>query len=515
MISMKKRLCFVFALVLVLESAILDCHASSSLDTYTHIYAYPIKSVSMTDLSGALSVGGEVLDDLLYPSGMVLPTKYWDFFMMGSLADYSYTMCDNVYRFMRANWPTEDGYYTYAEYEAADLFYAIYAWSSSLSAWDTGAISKSFQDLFVTWGTSDFINVPDAILYPTEEFVRLYLEYSDTFNTYGNLEDERDVTYSSDYINVCQSGFEDGKYYALTFGYAGNIAYRLKNISLGRDDTTGIVGESDAFLNRIAYSLDIGLTLIPSENNYFTQDSIKEYCGFVDLLAGQGNYLNEFVEEDCYGVANSDGLIMPSTVSGVHSLNQYWRLWALDSPSEEDVVASGLLNSERLIGKVFDYYTYDWEQYYIAMGYEGQDLANALASVNSTIAGDLEPLQSSSVSESPSVDEGVSDFGDVEESASLEDVNGSSTLVGSESPIDYDVKGSSTGTSYQSISKVDKPLSAFDSGYTSEDVTDKTYGVSDIVTIACVVIVIGLLSGICISDWWKKRQDNIFPWKRR
>lgn len=80
----------------------------------------PVKYVSFDDITCVSTP--EELEDLLYPSGMELPTKYLDLYMFAESQLESVIISPTTYDFLKSNYPVDDGAYTWAEYYAAQLY---------------------------------------------------------------------------------------------------------------------------------------------------------------------------------------------------------------------------------------------------------------------------------------------------------------------------------------------------------------------------------------------------------
>lgn len=114
--------------IMIWEPVFHDADDSSYPHSPLTISLTPIslKHVTFDEIKQAAADGD--VDRAIYPSGMDLPTKYWDAFMF---SEWGYTqeyVPYQVVNFLKKNWPTEDGTYTYAEVYSAVMFYAMYSW---------------------------------------------------------------------------------------------------------------------------------------------------------------------------------------------------------------------------------------------------------------------------------------------------------------------------------------------------------------------------------------------------
>lgn len=108
---MRAKLFFTMLLVVVLSVVTADAANSVVVD---------VKPVTVEMLLAADDVSD--LEDILYPSGLSLPTNYIDFYMFADVGDESITVSDTTYEFLLENFPSADGLYTWAEYYSAQVY---------------------------------------------------------------------------------------------------------------------------------------------------------------------------------------------------------------------------------------------------------------------------------------------------------------------------------------------------------------------------------------------------------
>lgn len=140
-----------------------------------------IKIVSPT-LDELLAPGAD-LEALLYPSGLKLPTKYMDLLMFAPTNSSSMVVGETV-NFLKTIAPNATGEYTFAEYEAADVYLAICRlYVAEEGSTKTGdALRNLDTNTTVNWMT----NVTNATLGDYSRLVALISNYKELLTSYGD-----------------------------------------------------------------------------------------------------------------------------------------------------------------------------------------------------------------------------------------------------------------------------------------------------------------------------------------
>lgn len=195
-----------------------------------HVGRYPSKP----DASGikivspsldALLAPGANIEALLYPSGLKLPTKYMDLLMVAP-TNSSSTIVGETANFLRTIAPNNTNEYTFAEYEAADIYLAmcrLYAQEKGES--QTGDALKNLDvNTTVNWMN----NVTNATIADYGRLVALITNYKSILEAYGSgasigsHAQYRDLT--SDHKSIYYSFGDLKAYGTLADGTASNDA---------------------------------------------------------------------------------------------------------------------------------------------------------------------------------------------------------------------------------------------------------------------------------------------------
>ena len=115
-------------LILLLLTAICVATPVSAVSTFDSdtLYNVDVLPVSFEQI---LDADSQHLDQLLYPSGMELPTKYQDIMMF---AEYNAPVAvyGDTLNFLHENFQTEGDKYTFAEIQTAQMYLAVHDWST-------------------------------------------------------------------------------------------------------------------------------------------------------------------------------------------------------------------------------------------------------------------------------------------------------------------------------------------------------------------------------------------------
>lgn len=146
----------------------------------TRIDTNGIKIVSPT--IDQLTAPGADIEALLYPSGLQLPTKYMDLLMCAP-TNSSAAVTGETVNFLKTIAPTATGEYTYAEYEAADMFLAICRlYLQEAGETQTGDALKNLdQNTTVNWTN----NITDARVSDYTRLVSLLTNYKSILESFG------------------------------------------------------------------------------------------------------------------------------------------------------------------------------------------------------------------------------------------------------------------------------------------------------------------------------------------
>lgn len=116
----------VLCLILVVLSVFFAVSAEETgvVEEYTNIR---VKEVSFDQIYQAVEEGN--VDRLLFPTGMEIPTKYFDLLMFRDGTGDSLRVPSYTYQYLCTNWPSEDGTYTVAEVRSVVILYSLFEMS--------------------------------------------------------------------------------------------------------------------------------------------------------------------------------------------------------------------------------------------------------------------------------------------------------------------------------------------------------------------------------------------------
>lgn len=119
----QRALCILFCTILLVQPTVLaGAMEPPTIDWVT----LELRDVNYSDVRQALERGQ--VDGVLYPSGMDLPTKYWDIYMFATTTGMTMPVPRQVATMLELNWPVEGGKYTYAEVLSCCIYYSLYTW---------------------------------------------------------------------------------------------------------------------------------------------------------------------------------------------------------------------------------------------------------------------------------------------------------------------------------------------------------------------------------------------------
>lgn len=219
-----------------------------------------VKIVSPS-LDSLLAEGAD-LEALLYPSGLKLPTKYMDLLMCAPV-NSSTNVIGETANFLKTIAPNSTGQYTYAEYEAADIYLAMCR--CYLQEEGESLTGDALKNLDVNTTVNWMNNVTNATISDYSKLVALISNYRSILESAGNGEslrshkqykdlvaDHRSVYYSFGDLKAYGSLAEDGFTgdYELS-KYTSNLYSTWSYLGISQGITTNLL-EYSHFYNEFA-----------------------------------------------------------------------------------------------------------------------------------------------------------------------------------------------------------------------------------------------------------------------
>lgn len=209
-----KKIISLFLLVTLMSTS-MTVYASVPIDDVS-IDIQPIKYSEVLEAAENNS-----LEELLYPSGLTLPTKYCDLFAFASNVQEEKITATQVKRMLELNWPTSNGRYTMAEVLAAELYYYTYCWPL-YSDDEMSPVIVAIDDLSGTQ-LSFRGDTYSAVVSDTTKFIPLLEEFEPLLTSLEK--DEGNPQNSELYYQVISRGNSYG--FPLTYGYDFNWAHYM------------------------------------------------------------------------------------------------------------------------------------------------------------------------------------------------------------------------------------------------------------------------------------------------
>lgn len=141
------------------------------------VESVPLRKVSVLDILGVESIQG--LEELLFPSGMLLPTKYLDIFSFFDPAVDRADTTKEVATFLNSAYPDAGGLFTMAEIKAAELYVGLlYATSADVRSQDSPdiyGVQRFMEDAKVKLTGADMTSITVSDL---DKFKAILQEHS-------------------------------------------------------------------------------------------------------------------------------------------------------------------------------------------------------------------------------------------------------------------------------------------------------------------------------------------------
>lgn len=256
-----KRVWCVLLLVTVFLCSMPVQAVTVSIDPQAY-YTVKLKSVP---LSAVLATSdGRELDDLLYPTGMQLPTKYLDLFMFANLGERDWVITGRTYTLLRTFYPTQNDTYTFAECRAAQMFCGWYdtLCNSERMVGDRDTAALADLDSLAPLDLAG--DVSTVIPYDVAKLQAVLREFSSVLSLEEATLDGAFVI-SNEYQSLISS--DSGCPYSFGYDYMWDAFY----------DTAPpdeLSSQLELFYNsRVDYCASLGLSWQPTQVSYFNADT--------------------------------------------------------------------------------------------------------------------------------------------------------------------------------------------------------------------------------------------------
>lgn len=376
------------------------------------------------------------LEELLYPSGLTLPTKYCDIFAFASNMQEKAVTAVQIKRMLELNWPTQNKRYTMAELLAAELYYYTFCWPMYTDD-DMSPVVMAIDELSGTQ-LSFRGHTYSAVVPDTTKFVPVLEEFEDLLTSAA--QDEGNPLNHNLYTLATSEGNSVGV--PLTYGYNFNWTHYMQPVQ-----TT-----DDVYLMR--------------------QQLANYYEGLRVLWA-------------TFGIQFKTSQVNVVDTAHLLAYNQ---------------MTSVVLDDELLLQSSLPLFSGDLE-------------APPDASIDKYFTDSVSVDMPVKIDPAEYRDPGVQ-YNPVVPSTTVSEPSSSSSSSQAEQPPIIEsppASGSSTMSDYQP-----NPFVGNTSAVIKEtDVPVKTYNLRDMFTIVSIFVVLVLVTGLCIVDFIRKRDNPANRWKRR
>lgn len=171
---MKRLSIYLLGLCLLVQLLPVCSASNGNIEAKVTIYAF--------DFDAIAEASAEELDETLYPSGMKLPTKYFD--LMDFIPYENNVYRDDVARFLIAHYPYQHGNFTYPEYCAARefiYFTSLYQYFGARNPVVSALIRVSQETPCKFFG-----DITNVVLEDSTDFISLLLEYRNLLEGYAS-----------------------------------------------------------------------------------------------------------------------------------------------------------------------------------------------------------------------------------------------------------------------------------------------------------------------------------------
>lgn len=224
-------------------------------------------SVSVLDIQNANT--SEELEQLLFPSGMKLPTKYMDFYSFADVGETSWEVAAGTYEFLTTNFPTEGNRYTLAEVKAAQIFCSWYSTLNSTKRSKSTEDVIALENLFSNSEIGLYDEVYDVRLTNFETLKTLIASYVTVLNI-KELEDADSLVHKEKYVELLEMHPEYNTVMSMGVTYGWDF--------FADEEPGGVVVQmlKDFYDSRLTYCELLGLQFTPSGMKFFSDPETTE-----------------------------------------------------------------------------------------------------------------------------------------------------------------------------------------------------------------------------------------------
>lgn len=225
-------------------------------------YTVKLKSVPLSTVLDASD--GRELEDLLYPTGMQLPTKYLDLFMFANLGERDWVITGRTYTLLRTFYPTRNDTYTFAECRAAQMFCGWYdtLYNSERTVGDRDIAALTGLDSLAPLDLAG--DVSTVIPYDVVKLQAVLQEFSSVLSLEEVTVDGA-LLASNEYQALIS--FDSGCPYSFGYDYMWDAFYNTA-------PPDELSSQLEMFYDsRIDYCVSLGLSWQPTQVSYFNVDT--------------------------------------------------------------------------------------------------------------------------------------------------------------------------------------------------------------------------------------------------